>query len=250
MPPSTLDDVSMMKGDRMATFVLVHGAFGGAHGWHKVRPLLWAQGHQVFTPSLTGIGERAHLASPQVTLSTHIQDVVNCVEYEDLREIVLVGFSYGGNVITGCVDLIADHIAHMVYLDAALPKDGQSSRSAAGAEVPTRAYRMGQDWLVQGAARVYDDPAEAEWAGPRRSMQPLGTFIEPVRLSKPLEEHAFTRTYVKATAHNNEVGATPSRNAEYTRSHPAWRYREIETTHMVPNNRPEELVQLLLEVIA
>lgn len=232
----------------MSTFVLVHGAFGGAHGWHKVRPLLWSQGHQVFTPSLTGIGERAHLTSPQVTLSTHIQDVVNCVEYEDLRDIVLVGFSYGGNVVTGCVDLIADRIAHIVYLDAALPRNGEPRNRA-----EPLAYRMGQDWLVRGPARVYDDPAEGEWAGPRRSDQPLGTLIEPVRISKPLEEHSFSRTFIKATADKPPAeGPIPAlwRNAEYTRNHPAWRYREIDTTHMVPNNRPDDLVALLLEVIA
>lgn len=228
----------------MTTFVLVHGAFGGAHGWHKVRPLLWAQGHAVFTPSLTGIGERAHLASPQVTLSTHIQDVVNCVEYEDLRDIVLVGFSYGGNVITGCVDLIADRIAHMVYLDASLPKDGESSRA------PALSFRMGQEWLLQGPARIYDDPAEGAWSTPRRSPQPLGTMTEPVRLSRPIEEWPFTRTYIKATATNSERSREAALKADYTRDHPAWRYREIETTHMVPQNRPEELTRLLLEVVA
>jgi pimeloyl-ACP methyl ester carboxylesterase len=228
----------------MTTFVLVHGAFGGAHGWHKVRPLLWAQGHQVFSPSLTGIGERAHLASPQVTLRTHIQDVVNCVQYEDLRDIVLVGFSYGGNVITGCINLIADRIAHMVYLDAALPKDGESSRPA------SIAFGLGEEWLLQGPPRVYEDAAEAEWAAPRRSPQPLSTMTEPVHLSKPIEEWSFTRTYIAATAANHERGPARSPRAEYTRNHPAWRYREIETTHMVPQNRPEELVQLLLEVLA
>lgn len=234
----------------MATFVLVHGAFGGTHGWHKVRPQLWALGHPTFTPSLTGIGERAHLASPQVTLSTHIQDVVNCVEYEDLHDIVLVGFSYGGNVITGCIDFIADRIAHMVYLDAALPKDGESSRSRFGEAPPSLAFRMGQESLLQGPPRIYDNPAEGAWAAPRRSTQPLGTLIEPVRLSKPIEEWPFTRTYIRATASNSERTAAAAQNAEYTRSHPGWRYREIETTHMVPNNRPDDLVQLLLDVIA
>jgi pimeloyl-ACP methyl ester carboxylesterase len=236
----------------MTTFVLVHGAFGGAHGWHLVRRLLAQQGHEVFTPSLTGIGERSHLTSPQVSLSTHIQDVVNCVEYEDLRDIVLVGFSYGGMVITGAVDAIHDRIAHMVYLDAALPKDGESSRSIAG-EVAGLSYRMGQDWLVKGPPRVYDDPAEGAWAGPRRSDQPLGTFIEPVRLSRPIEEWPFTRTFIKATADQPPAGGPLPplwRNAEHTRNHPAWRYREIDTTHMVPNNRPADLVTLLLEVIA
>lgn len=236
----------------MATFVLVHGAFGGAHGWHRVRPQLWALGHPTFTPSLTGIGERAHLTSPQVTLSTHIQDVVNCVEYEDLRDIVLVGFSYGGMVVTGAVDHIADRIAHLVYLDAALPRDGESARQVGG-DVPSIAYRMGQDWLVKGPPRVYDDPAEGAWSGPRRSDHPLGCFIEPVRLARPLEEHAFTRTYIKATADRPPAGTPLTgswRNAERTRNDPAWRYREIETTHMVPQNRPDDLVRLLLEVIA
>ncbi|MFA7248298.1 MAG: alpha/beta hydrolase family protein [Dehalococcoidia bacterium] len=237
----------------MSTFVLVHGAFGGAHGWHRVRPLLAEHGHAVFTPSLTGIGERAHLTSPQITLSTHIQDVVNCVEYEDLTDIVLVGFSYGGMVISGCADLIEDRIAHIVYLDAALPKDGESARAAGGAEAPPLAYRMGQEWLVKGPARVYDDPAEAAWAGPRRSDHPLGCFIEPVRLAKPIEEYDFTRTYIKATADRPpEDEPLPAlwRNAEHTRRHPAWRYYEIDTTHMVPNNRPAELVEILRDVIA
>lgn len=228
----------------MATFVLVHGAFGGAHGWHKVRPMLWAAGHQVFTPSLTGIGERAHLASPQVTLSTHIQDVVNCIEYEDLRDIVLVGFSYGGNVVTGAVDYIGDRVRHMVYLDAALPQDGDSSRP------PGIAYRMGEPWLVEGPARIYDDPAEGAWSAPRRSAQPLGTFTEPVRLSKPIEEWPFSRTYILCSAPNSERNAASLERIAYTRTHPAWRFREIETTHMVAQNRPDDLVRLLLEVIA
>lgn len=237
----------------MTTFVLVHGAFGGAHGWHLVRRLLAGQGHEVFTPSLTGIGERAHLTNPQVNLSTHIMDVVNCIEYEDLRDIVLVGFSYGGMVVTGAVDAIGDRVAHMVYLDAALPKNGESSRSIGDTDVPGLAYRMGQDWLVKGPPRVYDNPAEGEWCGPRRSDHPLGCFIEPVKLSKPIEEFPFTRTYIKATSDRPAPGAPLTgswRNAEHTRNNPAWRYYEIETTHMIANNRPEDFVQILSEVIA
>jgi pimeloyl-ACP methyl ester carboxylesterase len=87
----------------MATYVLVHGAWSGAHGFRKVRALLQSAGHQVFTPSLTGIGERVHLVSPQVDLSTHVADVVNQVLYEDLDEIVLLGFSYGGMVVAGAL---------------------------------------------------------------------------------------------------------------------------------------------------
>src|ERR1043165_9348736 len=117
----------------MAIFVLVHGAWGGAHGFRKVRPLLRAAGHDVFTPSLTGIGERVHLTSPQVGLSTHISDVVNHVLYEDLDDIVLLGFSYGGMVVTGALEHIGTRVRHLVYLDAFVPGDGDSIRTLLGA---------------------------------------------------------------------------------------------------------------------
>src|SRR5262245_40660586 len=110
----------------MTVFVLVHGAWGGAHGFRKVRGPLLAAGHEVFTPSLTGIGERAHLTSPQVCLTTHVADVVNAVWYEDLSDIVLLGFSYGGFVVTGALGYIAERVRHLVYLDAFVPGDGDT----------------------------------------------------------------------------------------------------------------------------
>ena len=114
----------------MAVFVLVHGAWGGAHGFRKVRGPLRAAGHEVFTPSLTGIGERAHLTSPQVCLTTHVTDVVNTVVYEDLSGIVLLGFSYGGFVVTGALEYIAERVRHLVYLDAFVPDDGDTVDAA------------------------------------------------------------------------------------------------------------------------
>lgn len=110
----------------MATFVIVHGAWSGGHAWRKVRPLLRAAGHEVFTPALTGLGERAHLANPDVDLDTHLGDVVGVLEYEDLHQVVLVGHSYGGVVITGVADRLASRLAELVYLDAEVPEDGQS----------------------------------------------------------------------------------------------------------------------------
>src|SRR5438067_14417 len=95
----------------MRTYVLVHGAWGGNHSWRQFAPLLWARGHEVFAPSLTGLGERVHLGGPQTDLSTHIQDVVNCIEYQDLHDIVLVGHSYGGMVVTGVADRLPDRIS-------------------------------------------------------------------------------------------------------------------------------------------
>src|SRR5216684_3310158 len=148
----------------MAVFVLVHGAWSGAHGFRKVRGPLRAAGHEVFTPSLTGIGERVHLTSPQVSLTTHITDVVNTILYEDLRGIVLLGFSYGGFVVTGALEHIGDRVAHLVYLDAFVPEDGESLDSITGGGAGRGVIALGRDWLVPPLPRDYDDPAEAAWA--------------------------------------------------------------------------------------
>jgi pimeloyl-ACP methyl ester carboxylesterase len=230
----------------MTTYVLVHGAWGGAHGWRKSRPLLRAAGHDVFTPSLTGIGERSHLTSPQVTLSTHVQDVVNVIEYEDLRDIVLLGYSYGGMVVTGALDYIGERVKALVYLDAFLPENGQALYGI-GREAPRQPF--GQDWLVPPPDREYDDPEEAAWAKPRRTPHPRGCFTEAVKLSRPVEEFPFSRTYIKATGEPRPPEGGPFwAAADRTRDHPAWRYHEIATNHMIPNNRPEELAQILLQL--
>src|SRR5690242_6234168 len=147
--------------EAVATFVLVHGAWGGAHGFGKVRRLLQADGHAVFTPSLTGIGERVHLASPHVCLTTRIADVANAVLYEDLDGIVLLGFSYGGLVVTGALEHIAGRISHLVYLDAFVPADRDSLNALIAAASPAPAIGPGVSWLVPPMARDFDDPAEA-----------------------------------------------------------------------------------------
>ena len=233
----------------MATYVLVHGGWSGAHGFRFVRRELQAAGHDVFTPSLTGIGERVHLASPQVNLSTHIRDVVNHVLYEDLDDIALVGFSYGGFVVTGALEHIADRVRHLVYLDAFVPDDGETALGLT-LGIGRQPIGLGEDWLVPAPERQFDDPAEAAWATARRTPHPIGCFTEPVRLLQPLESFAFTRTYIKATLDPpTDIGADALlRAAERAKSSPAWRSAEIETTHMVPSNRPKQLAALLLDL--
>ena len=230
----------------MATYVLVHGAWSGAHGFHLVRGPLHAAGHDVFTPSLTGIGERAHLTSPQVDLSLHVQDVVNQVLYEDLDEIVLLGFSYGGMVVTGCLDHIGDRVRHLVYLDAFVPADGQSLFALVGA--PTPALGVGVDWLVPSA------PASSTTRSKRRSSCRgacrTRSAASPSRSTwrGRLEAYDFERTYIRATADASEApgGSAFDVAAERARSSPAWHYHEIATNHMIASNRPAELVELLL----
>jgi pimeloyl-ACP methyl ester carboxylesterase len=234
----------------MATFVLVHGGWSGAHGFRHVRRELQQAGHEVFTPSLTGIGERVHLTSPQVNLTTHIRDVVNHILYEDLEGIVLLGFSYGGFVVTGALEHVADRVRHLVYLDAFVPDDGDTALGLV-AGVGRSAMQLGQDWLVPSPEREFDDPAEAAWSAPRRTAHPIGCFTEPVRLARPLEDFPFTRTYIKATLDPpTDVGAAALQRAgEHARSSRAWRYAEIATTHLVATNRPKELAALLLELV-
>jgi pimeloyl-ACP methyl ester carboxylesterase len=232
----------------MAIFVLVHGAWGGAHGFRKVRVPLREAGHEVFTPSLTGIGERVHLTGPQVCLTTHVTDVVNTVLYEDLRGVVLLGFSYGGFVVTGALEHIGDRVAHLVYLDAFVPGDGDSLDALTGGRAG-RVIELGRDWLVPPLAREYDDPAETAWYGARRTPHPAACFTEPVRLVRPLEDYPFTRTYIKATGEPRPDPGGPFWDAADRASRsPTWRYREIATGHMIPGNRPGDLVRMLLEL--
>jgi pimeloyl-ACP methyl ester carboxylesterase len=232
----------------MTTYVLVHGAWSGAHGFRLVRPILARAGHDVFTPSLTGIGERVHLASPQVRLGTHISDVVNQVLYEDLHDIVLLGFSYGGFVVTGALEHIAERVQHLVYLDAFVPADGDVPIRVLGGE-PTR-IGIGDRWLLPPVERHFDDPAEAAFATTRRTPHPIGCFTEPVRLLQPLEDHSFSRTFIRASAEQPEApgSAVFAAIADRLRQSPHWRYREIATNHMIPSNRPVELAEVLLEL--
>jgi pimeloyl-ACP methyl ester carboxylesterase len=226
----------------VAVFVLVHGAWGGSYGFRPVRRILGAAGHEVLTPSLTGLGERSHLTGPHVDLSLHVRDVVNVLHYDDLDDVVLLGFSYGGMVVTGALEQIADRVRELVYLDAFVPGDGDSVRSLTGGA-------LGDDSsdappTVPAGIRTFDDPIVAARSNPRRHAQPMRTLTEPVRVSVPLEQRGIGLTYIRATQDPN--GALFDASAARARTSDAWRYHEIATTHMVPENRPAELSELLL----
>src|SRR5690606_21330910 len=137
---------------RMATFLICHGAWSAGWAWKKVRAQLRAAGHEVFTPTYTGLGERAHQASRAITLDTHIADVLGGIEYEDLSDIVLVGHSYGGMVATGVADRARERVARLVYLDAFVPANGQSLHDllpdGARAHQLESAAQQGDGWLL------------------------------------------------------------------------------------------------------
>jgi pimeloyl-ACP methyl ester carboxylesterase len=168
----------------MATFVLVHGSWAGSVVWHEVAPRLRKAGHEVYTPTLTGVGERRHLLNREIDLTTHIQDVIGVIDEEDLSDIVLVGHSSGGAVISGVADRVPEKIASLVYLDAFVPEDGESCLSMLPPDRrPTTV--PGEDWLV--APRTSADlglkrPEVIALLERKSGPHPLAAVAQPVRL--------------------------------------------------------------------
>ena len=140
----------MNSQSRHKTFLLCHGAWGGGWSWKMMHPLMQSAGHRLLTPTYTGLGERAHLANPDVDLETHIQDILNVINYEDLRDFVLLGHSYGGMVATGVADRARDVINQVIYLDAFVPRDGQSlfDLNEPGRQPMSNAARAGDGWRI------------------------------------------------------------------------------------------------------
>ena len=173
----------------MSAYVLVHGAWHGSWCWKRVRKALQEQGHEVFTPTLTGVAERSHLLSPQVNLETHIEDVVNLIRWEELSGVVLCGHSYGGCVISGAADRVPERIGALVYLDAFVLEDGQTlhdtlPEAQRNAQL-VAALREGEGWKVPPIpGEVFRVNArDVEWVNRQCTMQPLATFQQPLRLT-------------------------------------------------------------------
>ena len=236
----------------MSSYLLVHGAWHGGWCWRRLTPLLRAAGHDVYTPTLTGLGERAHLRSPRVGLDTHAQDVVGVLEYEDLRDVILVGHSYGGMVITAVAELAPERLAHLVYLDAFLPRDGECLLDflppAAREETLARAQAEGEGWYLppQRSEHPYGitDPADIAWVRRKFTAHPLKTMQQPVHCANP-EAAALPRTYINCT-----VTHYFPRFAERARSTPGWRYEELAAVHDAMITAPPALANLLIQVTA
>lgn len=240
-----------MVQDKGATFVLIHGAWHGGWCWKKLAPLLRAAGHDVYTPTLTGLGERAHLLSPWIGLGTHIEDICALLEYEDLRHVILVGHSYGGMVITGVAEVAAQRLSHLIFLDAFAPLDGQSlldTRSDGGAPVRKLAEESGDGWkvpIIGKATFGVTDEADLAWIAARITPQPLRTFEEPVRLTNPAAV-ALPRSYILC---RQKEPTLFDAHAQRVKSE-GWGYFELLTGHDAMITEPEELAGILLKVAA
>lgn len=223
----------------MATFVLVHGAWGGSWGYAPLARELRAAGHDVFTPSLTGLGERAHLAHGGITLTDHINDVVGLIDCEDLSDIILVGHSYGGMVITGVSALRGKRISALIYLDAFLPQDGQALWDLVDDDT-RRLYIENQRATPGLIAPIFPMP---EGRSARVSGHPLLTLTEPAKLGG--EEHEIARrVYVYANA--SPLGSF-SQFRDRLLNDPAWEVREVVTGHMVWDDDLPAVTSILLE---
>jgi len=232
----------------MAVYVLVHGSWLGGWVWRKVTPRLRAAGHDVYAPSLTGLGDRAHLARPEVDLALHIDDIANLIAYENLRGIVLVGHSYAGMVITAVADRMPDRIAHLVYLDAVVPEDGKSVLDvipkAMAAQV--RAGVAANDgWRLPPAppaALGIADADDARWLDAHARGMPIRTHEQPIKLAGKYAA-VPKRTFIYCS--NPAIGGLEAM-AKTAANDPTWRYHEIATGHDPMITTPEELAQILL----
>jgi pimeloyl-ACP methyl ester carboxylesterase len=232
------------------TFLVCHGAWGGGWSWKKMHPLMQAAGHRLVTPTYTGLGERAHLASPAIDLDTHIQDVLNVIKYEDLRDIVLLGHSYGGMVATGVADRARDRITQLIYLDAFVPDDGQCLLDFLPEQERQRmrdAAKSGDGWRVPPNPTPPDTPPEdVEWLNERRVPMPIKCFETPLKFSGGAL--TLPRSYIYATriAPADVFGQFAAR----TRSAPGWRYVEIDASHSPGVTAPEALMAVLEKIVA
>ena len=230
------------------TYVLVHGAFHGGWCWRRVEAILRAAGHTVFAPTLTGLGERSHLLTPEVNLSTHIQDIINVLAWEDLRDVVLVGHSYGGAVINGVADRAADRIGSIVYLDAVVPKNGQSTLDV---QPPER-----RQWMIDRAASgdgwtqpanpaelygVFDQKDQA-WVDGKCTPQPFAAITQKLTLTDPPAARIAKKLYILCTD-----PPLPYMRQFYNEAvEGGWNALEMATGHDAMVTEPEALADILL----
>ncbi len=231
----------------MATFVLVHGSWHGGWCWKRLAPLLRDSGHETYTPTLTGMGDRAHTTPSKIRLETHIEDVARLLHFEDLHDVVLVGHSYGGMVVTGAAAREEDRLRSLVYLDAYLPEPGESE---ADIWPPTMAADVKTDFDAGRTHRSMPPPSFfgldgdlAAWAQDRLTPQPLSVYMEPA-IDEPLPE--LPARFIHCT--NGPLAQVFSEFATRARAR-GWPVDEMSTGHDAMLTQPDELAEHLLRAL-
>jgi pimeloyl-ACP methyl ester carboxylesterase len=232
----------------VTTFVLVHGAWHGGWCWDRVAPLLRAAGHEVHAPTLTGLSERAHLLSPTVGLDTHTEDVVRLLDVLDLRDVVLVGHSYAGQIVTAVADRRPERVARRVHLDAFVGCDGESARELLPETVAHHwaesAAEAGFGWLVpvrKLSVLGVTAQADVDWLTPRLTPHPWKTYTDALDLTGACEE--VPAAFVECVSWMRVFRAHADRARER-----GWPVHELDTGHEAMVTAPEALAEALLEI--
>lgn len=230
------------------TFVLVHGAWRGGWCWRRVADRLQSDGHTVFTPTLTGLGERSHLLRAEIDLKTHITDVVDVMKWEELTDVVLCGHSYGGFVISGVAEQMAASIRAIVFLDAFIPRDGDRPQDLTGPAVQEgirAALQQGDIEIPPRSAEAFGvNAADRAWVDSLCVGQPIGTFTDKIVLTGA-RDRIPRKGYIRAKSYANP-GFDRAFGA--VQSDPSWRSYEVPCGHDVMVDMPERLTEILLEV--
>lgn len=222
------------------TIVIVHGAWGGSWAFRRVDALLREKGFNVYRPQLTGLGERVHLSKPDVGLSTHIEDVVNSILFEDLHDIILVGHSYGGMVITGVADRVPDRIRRLVYLDAFVPNDGESVVSILGARGEFLKQMTKGDYIVPAWVKPDQPP-------PHDVPQSLKTFSEPISL-KNQSALKLPATYILTVEAGKEAKDDDFWPHSQRAKQRGWPILQLTADHNAQWSAPDALVEMLAKL--
>jgi pimeloyl-ACP methyl ester carboxylesterase len=230
------------------TFVLVHGAWHGGWCWRRVADRLEAKGHKVFTPTLTGLADRSHLLRAGIDVSTHATDVINLMKWERLSGVVLCGHSYGGMVISGVAEQMADKIGSIVFLDAFVPENGDSMMSLTSQAVrdtlKTATERGDLGVPARSAAAFLVNEKDQAWVDGLCVPQPIGTMTEVMKLTGAVGRIS-KKSYIRASTYPN-----PGFDKALARvkADPAWRTYDVPCGHDVMVDMPDRLTELLLEV--
>src|SRR6266700_5062896 len=227
--------VQVMAQNAKPTIMIVHGAWGGAWAFRKVDAMLRDKGYNVYRPQLTGLGDRVHLSRPDIGLSTHIEDVVNTILFEDLHDIILVGHSYGGMVITGVADRVPDRIKRLVYIDALVPADGESVTTIFGNRNDFLKSMTKGDYVVPACMQPDQPP-------PKDVPQPLKTFTEPIVL-KNKAARKLPATYILTVEKGKEAKDDDFYSQSLRAKDRAWPVLQLTADHNPQWSAPEVLVE-------
>src|SRR6266581_4031120 len=223
------------------TIVIVHGAWGGAWAFRRVDALLRDKGYNVYRPQLTGLGDRVHLSRPDIGLSTHIEDVVNTILFEDLHDIILVGHSYGGMVITGVADRVPDRIKRLVYIDALVPADGESVTTIFGNRNDFLKSMTKGDYVVPAWVKPDQPP-------PKDVPQPLKTFTEPILLKNPAARK-LPATYILTVEKGKEAKDDDFYSQSLRAKDRGWPVLQLTSDHNPQWSATEALVEMLDRIV-